>query len=128
MSRSRNIEFRGPFRKPDRSDKEFAVWYGPGGEDGDSATEVEMSDPSYGGGPISVSEYESLVGYVDDVDEDRPFRKITTTFDVAELRAAIKAYRGNKLGGADIKRWAAGYGSAVIAHYGGDEETVDSLP
>lgn len=128
MSRSKNIEFRGPFRKPDVDHRESAIWYGPDGEDGDSATEVEMSDPSYGGGPISVSEYRSLVGYADDLDEDYPFLKITTTFDMDELRDAIKAYRGNKLGGADIKRWAAGYGTAVIAYYGGDEETVESLP
>ena len=56
-----------PFRKPDNSVSlvygDWAVWYGPGGEHGDTATEVD--------GDV-VREYINVSGFFEYYDEDNP--------------------------------------------------------
>ena len=72
-----------PYREPDSQvDTSWAVWYGPDGEDGDFATEV---DRQIGG--FVVREYQSVVGYFDEgtYDESEPFRVSETWVSREEL-------------------------------------------
>lgn len=110
--RGRMVTARKPaverFRAPDvKVGTRYAVWYGPGGRNAEQATEVEHE--GYGNN-WRVSEYQYLEGYVDDFDPNFPFLRTTTSVEARDAREA------------------ASLGVERIGHYGGDEETVESLP
>jgi hypothetical protein len=121
---------RGPWRKPDVNEHlpggVHLIWYGPHGRDGDVATELIADIEA---GTIAVSEYNSVVGLFDEgaYDPDYPFAKQTTKFAV---KAVLKALRDERIKPkrGTILLWAAGLGVAQLAHYGGAEEMVESLP
>ncbi len=118
------------WREPDKilEDGYRYIWYGPDGEEGDYATEVEFDDDEY-----TVSEYTNVVGLIEN--PDWPILKTTTKFTVEELLTALveaktKAYIWSAIeqNPAAHLRMAAGYGVAKISYYGGDEEGEEQLP
>jgi hypothetical protein len=109
-----------PFRRPDvySEGTGYAVWYGPGGREGENATEVETS-----GSGFDVTEYQYIGG------PEEHFLQTRTWVDVDELTEAQRV-RGQRLPRTEEEwlRLAAGYGVARLFEYGGEEEMVDSLP
>jgi hypothetical protein len=106
-----------PFRVPDEYYSGWAIWYGPGGVEGDCATEAETT-----GYDFTVSEYQF-------VSEEDQFLKTSTHVTSDELEAAQVA-RGQRMPRNDQEwlRLAAGYGVAKLAYWGGEEDWVYSLP
>ncbi len=127
--RQNNIvgQMRGePWRKPDVDVVGgYFVWYGPGGVEGDVASELE-----YEGGDWKFSSYQHVEGYFDEYDKDFPFLKTTVRFDTKDLKSALKAL-GIKLAKHDdskVALYAADYGQAALAYYGGTDKMVRDLP
>jgi len=103
----------------------IAIWYGPGGPDGENATMVEWD----GYDSIEVSEYQYLPGLVDEVITGEEFLKTTAYLDTDDVvdtlrRAGVRKPKNNE----ELLRWVAGLGVAHIAYWGGTEEYVDELP
>ncbi len=95
------------WRKPDKSyGDEWGVWYGPAGEEGECATEVELN-PNY----YVVKEFTFVGTLIDDYDPDFPFLCIETTVEKA-----------------DTLQEAAELGVRKIAKEGGMESFVSGLP
>lgn len=94
------------WRKPDKSYKdEWGVWYGPNGEEGEHATEVEAGGPFF-----AVREFTFVGTLIDDCDPDFPFLCIETTIKAGSLQEAV------------------GLGVLKIAEQGGEESFVSELP
>jgi len=128
-----------PFRKPDDVvGTSYAVWYGPGKrEEAEAATEVDVESGGY-----SVAEYTYVGDLIEEPDPEefagRDFTKQTIHVEVEELLDALKSIdvvvteRQIEEPTPDeelmLVRWAASYGVAKIAYWGGEEEFVDALP
>lgn len=82
----------------------YSVWYGPGGEEGDCATEVEGNN---------VREYQHVEGYFDEYDKDKPFMCTETFVENAEDY--------------DVRTIVA-IGVQQIAEFGGEETMEANLP
>jgi hypothetical protein len=100
------------------------IWYGPGGVEGDCASEFE-----YESGDWKFSSYQDVEGYFDEYDENFPFLKTTVRFDNKDLNAALRSL-GIKVPKSNSKLalYAADYGQAALAYYGGTDEMVEDLP
>ena len=97
------------WREPDsRSDDNWAVWYGPAGQDGDCATECERQFDGF-----VVREFQHVGGLIEDYDEDQPFLCIETWVSDEEANNLCKA---------------VGIGVDRIREQGGPESFVESLP
>ena len=98
------------WRKPDYQHTDIndeivhAIWYGPAGPEGDTATEVERIY----GDSYNVTEYVCVVGLLDSYPAP-----ILATSTVIEAENALLA---------------PCYGTQYMAHYGGEEEFVKELP
>jgi len=112
------------WRKPDVWIDGYAIWYGPGGAEGENATEVELDSMG-----IQISEYQYLPGLVDGVVPGEEFLKTSTYLDIDDVLRALKGARIRKpKTDKDLIRWAVGLGVAQIAYWGGDEDYTDELP
>lgn len=90
------------------------IWYGPAGEEGDVATEIEESGRS---------------GWLDDVDPLTPILKTTTYVDVDDLKKYLaKIGVRHDVDDDTLVRYAVSLGVAQISYYGGDDEFVAELP
>jgi hypothetical protein len=126
------------WRKPDMSYEFGMIWYGPAGDEGDVATEVEWSD--WEAGVFSVSEYQDATGLIERVDPDFSILKGTVGVGTYELARelveqghvtanTVKETAETILDRPEIfARWAASMGVAKLAYWGGDEEYVERLP
>lgn len=119
---------RKPFRVPDESVEskdhgDYAIWYGPAGDEGDVATEVT---PEYGGWEIAEYRDVSWLDAEAGIEGDDPFLKISTRVTLDELEGALG--RPVPEDSALASRLAAGYGVAYLGYYGGTEERVKELP
>jgi len=118
-----------PWREPDRergSDSWLEyVWYGPAGEDGDTASELTWSRNT---DLFGFSDYQHVGGLLDVYDPDFPYLKTSVFFTGNALRAALKLFDMSFPVKQDLALFAADYGQAVLAHYGGEENAVESLP
>jgi len=122
-----------PFRKPDDEGSGVYIWYGPGGKEGDNATETEEEH-----GGWRVSEYANVEGVIEDLDPDEPFLKTSTFVERKELFEALAVAHvfvteDQKDDPTDAEeamfaRWATAYGAEKLAYWGGEEEFVDALP
>ena len=100
------------------------IWYGPGGVEGDCASELEDE-----GGFWQFSSYQRVDGYFDEYDKDFPFLKTTVSFDTVSLKDALKLLCiSTKLDRLGLALYAADYGQAALAYYGSREEMVEDLP
>ena len=101
------------------------IWYGPGGDEGDCASELEFES-----GDWKFSSYQHVEGYLDEYDKDFPFLKTTVRFDTKDLKSALRQLdiKTKKLDDYDLALYAADYGQAAEAYYGGTEEMVEDLP
>jgi hypothetical protein len=120
-------QWRGErWRKPDVFETyaggAHAIWYGPAGVDGDTATECVWDDNA---NTFEVSEYQSVAGLFDSYDKSAPFLKNTTRFTLKAVHKAVKDI-GQKPTG--ILMWAVGLGVAQLAYFGGAEDMVCCLP
>ena len=94
------------WRKPDKSYRdEWGVWYGPAGEEGEHATEVEA-----GSGFYAVREFTFVGTLIEDCNPDFPFLCIERTVKADSLREAVEL------------------GVKEIAEQGGMESFVSELP
>lgn len=129
-----HIRVDQPFRKPDVDSRGVYVWYGPGGEEGDNATETTKVFRGW-----TVSEYQYVEGQIEDVDPDAPFLKTSTVVERKELFEALAVAHvfvtedqqddPSDAEEAMFARWATAYGVEKLAYWGGDkEEFVESLP
>ena len=82
----------------------YSVWYGPEGEDGDCATEVEGN---------TVRQYQHVGGYFDVYLKDRPF--LCTETYVEDI-------------GTNDPRALVAVGIDQISEFGGEETMENSLP
>lgn len=137
-----------PFRDPDAEvSLSWAVWYGPGGVDGDVATEVELD----GGSGIYVREYNNVVGTLDEgsYDESEPFLVLETYLSADDIERVALAQHLDDLHDAMsepddpdeftivpddddarllILRYAATIGVKYIGERGGEESWAAELP
>jgi hypothetical protein len=102
----------------------IAIWYGPGGVEGENATEVEVSNRI-----IDVTEYQYLPGLVDDVPPGEEFLQTEYSFDKDELYAALKEVGIRKpRSNLALVKHAAAYGVQMLSFWGGTENYTDELP
>jgi hypothetical protein len=100
----------------------IAIWYGPGGRKGDSATLLEMDEYT-----VEVSEYMNTEGYFDEPPPDQ-FLVTKTGIDVGDIVRVLKA-RGVKVRSRkDFARWAVGIAVAHLFYWGGEEGYESELP
>ena len=108
-----------PYRKPDSHYRDqWAVWYGPGGPEGECATELGKVQGGY-----AVSEYRCMVGRLD---EEEPFLRITAWVSDEEASAARRAW--NPRSRLPLPQFAARIGVNRIGENGGEETFVADLP
>jgi hypothetical protein len=113
------------WRKPDEHSGDYwAVWYGPGGVDGEYATEVEADVGGY-----TVREYSDVTGTITPDDPDEPVLVTQTYIWDDDLVEAIDEL-GIKPPKKDLDwlRLAVGYGVAYMHEWGGEESWTDELP
>jgi len=106
-----------PWREPDAYHPHLkeAVWYGPGGPEGDGATSVSDIGASW----FQFTEYQHAEGYLDDYDKDRPFLRSRVSFEL----------RFPRLDAAMALRVAAEIGARRSGEGPHDDDRmVDSLP
>ena len=114
-----------PFREPDEQvGDSWAVWYGPGGVEGEHATEVE----SNGYNAFDVGQYVYIGDSIDEEPEG-DFEKTTAyvNFDFIANNYSVDINELEESPNLAI-RWAAQAGIDRISNEGGDKEYVDDLP
>lgn len=116
------------WRDPDYRDDFSWVWYGPGGKEGDHATELEWL-----GGGWNVSEYAGVGGEASPYGLD--ILKTTTFIGNIFLSDALWRAKGISITPEAIDedpdewgKFAVSLGIAYLAYFGGNEEWVESLP
>jgi hypothetical protein len=109
------------FRMPDAFDGNSAVWYGPGGADGEHATVA-----TFDGDDVIVWEYTYVVGLIEDPYADYAVTK--THLACADIEAALPAGGGGFTSNLQVLRWAAALGVAKLAYHGGEESWANKLP
>lgn len=116
------------WREPDYKDDISWIWYGPGGKEGDSATELEWEGDGW-----HVSEYAMVGG------EASPYGLdiLKTTIFVGDefLAEALWRQKGIAVGKEEIREadedWAklaVSLGVADLQYFGGSEDWVEALP
>jgi hypothetical protein len=133
MIRSQTVEQwrEEPFRVPDvwrgypNARAAEAIWYGPGGQEGDYATMVEIEP-----GEIIVTEYTNFYAAGSEPDDpSEPYGLQKVTFDTEDIIALLKKH-GKKRPKTpkELARWAASIGVAEIAYWGGEDSWASELP
>lgn len=114
------------WREPDDKGEFTWIWYGPGGKEGEHATQIERSLDGW-----DVWEYV----YVEDQPGPDRFLKTYAWVPDRMLVEALYRTRGEVFDVEEIEedfwswaRFAVGLGVSVIGYFGGQEEWVDSLP
>jgi hypothetical protein len=105
------------WRTPDEHGGDWAIWYGPGGADGDDATLVRHSGGGREGSEnFDVYEVHNATGEIEDIDPDSPFLVQSTFVEVPSQGTMLKTMRA-----------AAGIGVEQLSQHGGTEDWWDSL-
>lgn len=119
-----------PWRSADGYAADGAIWYGPAGVEGDTATEVTWTCRR-SRCEFTITEYQHVVGLVDN--PPAPFiatsaTVLTDEIDQALFALGLPGLSVDREDPAEWARWAAGLGVAKLAHSGGHEEWVNELP
>lgn len=116
------------FRPPDARGADWAVWYGPAGEEGDVATAVARTGPYQ----YRIGEVQDVRGLIDDPGDN--FLVTTVTIDLDDAAQESLGIDGDsararldRVSEEKKLRMAAGLGAGYISERGGDEHWASTL-